>query len=75
MKGEREGGREGEREGGREGTLEVGSRGFLNLQGFMALIPILARTTHRVTCNSLKTICRVAILESHKIWTARNVTT
>ena len=37
-------------------TLEVGSRGFLNLQGFMALIPILARTTHRVTCNSIKTI-------------------
>ena len=54
-------------------TLEVGSRGFLNLQRFMALIPILARTTHRVTCNSLKTICRVAILESHKIWTARTL--
>lgn len=48
---------------------------FPDLQGFMVLISILTRTTCRHNRNSPHTICRKAIIRSHKIWTARSITT
>ena len=56
-------------------TLEVGSRGFLHLQGFKALFQLLSRCPRRDMWNFLKTVCRVAILQSQRIWTTRNSTT
>ena len=56
-------------------TLEVGSRGFLNLKGFKSLTSILTGATRRVTWQLLKSICRTAILQSHRIWVSRNAVT
>ena len=56
-------------------TLEVGSRGFLNLQGFKALFQTLTRCPRKNTWNFLKTICRITILQSQRIWTTRNIIT
>ena len=52
-------------------TLEVGSRGFINISGFQQLFKLFA-LSKREQLNLFRAVGREAILQSHRIWTARN---
>ena len=51
--------------------LEVGSRGFMNIGGFEQLLRHFPYSKGG-KLNLLRAVSRVAILRTHKIWTARN---